>query len=95
VPVHLRLDLGLGATGETFRAEVLNLSVNGLLIESGQPLEVGSDITFSFELPNGGGRVEGSATVVRHASTPHQYGAELTSVKGDGRVRLKRWVEGL
>jgi CheY-like chemotaxis protein len=95
VPVRLRLDLGLGATGASFSAELLNLSVHGMLIESSHALEVGADLTFAFELPNGAGDVQGGATVVRHGTAPHQYGAELTNVKGDGRVRLKRWVDGL
>lgn len=95
VPVRLWLDLGLGATGESFSAELLNLSVNGMLIESGQALEVGTDLNFSLELPDGAGEVQGGVTIVRHATAADQYGAELTNVKGDGRVRLKRWVDGL
>jgi len=95
VPVHLQLDLGFGSTGETFAALALNLSVNGLLIESNHPLRVGDDLAFTLELPGGVGTVLGTATVVRHASASSQYGVELAHVKGDGRVKLKRWVDGL
>lgn len=95
VPVHLQLDLGFGTTGETFAALALNLSMNGLLIESNHPLRVGDDLTFTLELPRGIGTVLGTAAVVRHASASGQYGVELTHVKGDGRVKLKRWVDGL
>jgi CheY-like chemotaxis protein len=95
VKVSLQLDLGLGATGETFHAQALNVSVNGMLIESKHPLRVGDDLSFTFSLPDGGGEVQGNVTVVRHAATPTQYGVELTHVKGDGRVKIKRWVDGL
>jgi hypothetical protein len=33
--------------------------------------------------------------VVRHAGAPYRYGMELTQVKGDGRVRIKQFVDGL
>jgi hypothetical protein len=95
VPVKLQLDLGLGATGELFHAEAVNLSVNGMLIDSSHPLRVGDDLTFSFTLPNGVGDVQGQVTVVRHAAAPTHYGVELTHVKGDGRVKIRRWVDGL
>ena len=41
VAVSLQLDLGLGATGDTFTAQALNLSVNGMLIETGRSAEGG------------------------------------------------------
>jgi CheY-like chemotaxis protein len=95
VPVSLQLDLGLGATGEAFRAQAVNISVTGMLIDSEHPLRVGDDLTFAFSLPNGAGEVQGNVTVVRHATAATHYGVELTHVKGDGRVKIKRWVEGL
>lgn len=94
VPVHLQLDLGFGATGQTIAALALNLSVNGLLVESDLPLQVGDDLAFTLELP-GGGSVLGTATVVRHASGSNRYGVELAQVKGDGRVKLRAWMDGL
>jgi hypothetical protein len=36
--------------------------------------------------------VRGTCTVVRVAA-PDQFGVELTHVEGDGRVRIKRYVE--
>jgi hypothetical protein len=32
-------------------------------------------------------------TVVREAGPPGQFGVELTHVQGDGRVRIKQYVE--
>ena len=93
VPVRLQLDLGFGAHGEQFKGVALNLSVNGMLVETNRPLQVGDDLIFTLELPNGA--VTGTATVVRHAAASGQYGIELATVKGDGRVKLKAWVDGL
>ena len=95
VPVRLQLDLGFGARGEHFAATARNLSVNGLLVETNHLLQVGDDLAFTLELPDGRGSVVGTATVVRHASAAAQFGIELATVKGDGRVKLKAWVDGL
>ncbi len=77
--------------GERFPARVLNLSVNGLLLESRQPLEVGDDVRLCFELP-GLGAVSAGGTVVR-ARPPHLFGVEITSSAGEGRQRIRRYVE--
>jgi len=95
VGVSLQLDLGLGATGETFTAQALNLSVNGMLIATGRPLQIGDDLTFALALREDGGLVRGGGTVVRQAEEPLRYGVELTQVAGDGRVQIKQYVNGL
>jgi hypothetical protein len=95
VGVSLQLDLGLGATGDTFTAQALNLSMNGMLIETGRPLQVGDDLNFALALRDDDPEVRGGGTVVRHAGAPYRYGMELTQVKGDGRVRIKQFVDGL
>jgi hypothetical protein len=64
-----------------------------MLVETSHSLEVGDDLVFGLELPNG--TVLGTVTVVRHAAMAAQYGLELVTVKGDGRVKLKAWVDGL
>ncbi len=92
--VTLELDLGLGATGEAFHALALNLSLNGLLVETKWELKVGDDLTFSFVLPGLGEEVEGGASVVRHGAAS-QFGLAILSVRGDGRLRIKRFVDGL
>ena len=70
----------------------LNLSVNGLLLECRQPLEIGEDVRLAFELPAGHGSVAATGTVIRQ-TPPHHFGVEITSVEADGRVRIKRYVE--
>jgi DNA-binding response OmpR family regulator len=92
--VTLELDLGLGATGEAFHALALNLSLNGLLIETRQELRLGDDVTFSFVLPSVGEEVEGGASVVRLAAA-ERYGLEILNVKDDGRRKIKSYVDGL
>ena len=78
--------------GEAFAGRALNLSVHGLLLESRRALEVGEDLRLDFDLPGAHGEVHGTGTVVRETS-PVLFGVELTSVEGDGRVRIKRFVE--
>jgi len=88
-PVSFAVGVGWGR-GEPFEGRALDLSVHGLLLQSGFPLEVGEDLRLAFDLP--GGPVRGTGTVVRLAS-PEGVGVELTSVEGDGRVQIKRFVE--
>jgi len=90
-PVDMALDGGL-QSGLIFAGRALNLSVHGLLLECRESLQVGEDLRFSFEIPGEKGGVQGTGTVVRVASTGH-FGVELTHVDGDGRVRIKRYVE--
>jgi CheY-like chemotaxis protein len=92
LPVRIELQGGLGAAGGTLSAQTLNVSVHGLLIASRVPLRVGQDLRFAFELPESHGSVEGKGTVVRQAERG-EFGVELTEVEGDGRVRLRRFVE--
>ena len=89
--VDMALEGGL-RNGTTFSGRALNLSVHGLLLECRQPLQVGEDLRFSFEIPGVQGGVRGTATVVR-AVSGLLFGVELTHVEEDGRVRIKRYVE--
>jgi CheY-like chemotaxis protein len=90
-PAGLAIEGGL-RSGLTFSGRVLNLSVHGILLECTQPLSVGEDLRFWFDMPAGYGPVRGAGTVVRQTPPAH-FGVELTHVEGDGRVRIKRYVE--
>jgi len=90
-PVDLAIEGGL-RSGAIFSGRALNLSVHGMLVESLHPLRVGEDLRFFFEMPSSLGGVQGTGTVVRMAYRDH-FGVELTHVEGDGRVRIKRYVE--
>ncbi len=89
--VDMAIEGGLKG-GLTFTARAVNLSVHGLLLESPQPLEVGEDLRFSFLMPGVNAVICGTGTVIRSAG-PDRFGVELTHVDGDGRVRIKRYVE--
>jgi CheY-like chemotaxis protein len=89
--VDLAIEGGL-RSGQRFRGRAVNLSVHGILLECRQPLDVGDDLHLNFAMPVEYGGVEGTGTVVRE-SPPHRFGVEITSVDGDGRLRIKRYVE--
>ena len=91
--VNLSLQGGL-RDGVRFAARVVNLSVHGLLLECRQPLRVGEDLQLAFDMPSGHGTVAARGTVVRQA-LEDRFGIELTHVEGDGRVRIKRYVEAV
>ena len=92
-PVNLSLQGGRRG-GESFAARVVNLSVHGLLLECRHPLRVGEDVRIVFDMPPGHGGIEADGTVVRQALAD-RFGVELTHVAGDGRVRIKRYVESV
>jgi CheY-like chemotaxis protein len=92
-PVNLSLQGGL-RSGVAFAARVVNLSVHGLLLECRHPLRVGEDVRLAFDMPQGHGLVQADGTVVRQAHAD-RFGIELTHVAGDGRVRIKRYVEAV
>lgn len=92
-PVHVRVDSELSVAGQIFPVIALNVSVNGMLVESQQKFRIGDDVQFAFHLPEIGGVVAGSGTVVRLAGPAGLFGVELTHVEGDGRVRIKQFVE--
>lgn len=91
LPVDLAIEGGMRG-GLCFPGRAINLSVNGALIDCKQALEVGDDLRLVLTLPGEHGVVRGTGTVVR-LRPPQQYGVEITSVEGDGRVRIKRYVE--
>jgi hypothetical protein len=91
-PVDLAFEGGL-RSGVSFTGRALDLSVHGLLLECRHSLDVGEDLRFSFVVPGGAGGVRGTGTVVRVAPG-RCFGVELTQVDGDGRVQIKRYVEG-
>ena len=90
-PVGFAVGVGRGQA-EPFEGRAFNLSVHGLLLHSSFPLEIGEDLQLAFELPDSSGKVRGTGTVVRLAQ-PKGVGIEITSVEGNGRVRIKRFVE--
>ncbi len=91
--VHVQIDSRFEVAGRIFPVTALNLSVNGMLVESALKLRVGDDVQFAFRLPESEDVVAGEGTVVREAGPPGLFGVELTHVEGDGRLRIRSYVE--
>jgi CheY-like chemotaxis protein len=91
--VHVEISSRFEVAGRIFPVTAVNLSVNGMLVESAQDLRVGDDVQFAFRLPHSDEVVAGMGTVIREAGSPGQFGVELTHVQGNGRVRIKLFVE--
>lgn len=91
--VKVLIESGFTVAGRVLPVTALNLSVHGMLVESSHPLHVGDDVQFAFYLPGDSELITGTGTVVRQADAPNQFGVELTHVEGDGRKRIKRFVE--
>lgn len=77
------------------RGTAVNLSVRGMLLETQQPLSLGSTLEVSFELP-GGAPSEVVGQVVREspvAPEAHQYGVDFIVLRGNARGHIHAFVE--
>src|SRR5262249_40496830 len=81
---------------EPFEGVMLNVSVNGMLLEAGEPLPVGTRLDVSFRLPRELSDVQAVGRVVREVTdaAPHRGGVEFMVLREDGRERLAAFVEG-
>lgn len=73
----------------------LNISLRGALIETDTPLDIGTSIDLSLQLPGGGPDVKAVARVVREAGASDGRawsGVEFLILRGDGRDRLVRFI---
>jgi CheY-like chemotaxis protein len=76
----------------------LNLSVRGALIETDAPLDVGTSIELTLQLPGEGTDVKAVARVVREAGGSEGRvwsGVEFLILRGDGRDRLMHFIGDL
>jgi hypothetical protein len=90
-PVRLEVEARSGVRAST--ATVINLSVNGLLMESAVKLRVGTDVDLRFALPEEPEPILGTAQVVRIAGRS-RYGLEFYGLEGEGGARVRRFVSG-
>jgi DNA-binding response OmpR family regulator len=90
--VNLELEARTGHGVQMAPAVALNLSENGMLIETTCELTVGDDLDLSFALPDLLGTVVGCARVVRHAGR-FRYGLEFYGLEGDGAGIVRQYVE--
>jgi len=78
------------ADGQASVTHALNLSVNGMLVESTAPLTLFQDISFRFKLPDGS-HVAGRGRVVRQAA-PNQYGLEFVKLEHESKDAIDDYV---
>jgi hypothetical protein len=88
--VNFQVDTLTGG-GETHPALALNLSINGMLLESSTSMAVGDALVLQFRLPDQGDEVRVKARPVRMAETD-RYGLEFDDVPKADRARLSRFL---
>ena len=76
----------------------LNISLHGLLLETNEPIDLGTKLDLSFNLPDGDQRpLLALGQVVRDA-TPREglprCGVEFLILRGTGRERIRNFVDG-
>jgi CheY-like chemotaxis protein len=90
LPIRLAIEAGIGA--EVFgdaSARSINVSANGMLLETALPLRLGQHLSFTFQI-EGGARVTGRGRVVREAGSS-QFGIDFVDLDEDGREAV-RWL---
>ncbi len=73
----------------------LNISMRGALIETDTPLDVGTSIDLTLQIPGAGDDIKAVARVVREAGSTEGRswsGVEFLIVRGDGRDRLLDFI---
>jgi CheY-like chemotaxis protein len=93
-PVQLELEADAGPGIRAAAATALNLSINGILIETDAELRVGDDLDLRLSLPELSATVAGCGRVVRHAGR-HRYGVEFYGLEGEGADLVRSYVERL
>ena len=91
MPVRLELEGHTVSRVETMWGTVVNLSAAGMLVELGFPLAPGTDLDFSFRLPDEDAVVAGRGQIVRRA-TPSRYGVRFDALKDETVEKLRRFV---
>jgi hypothetical protein len=91
--IELQLRVDAQVADNLVAALVLNLSTNGMLVQSTVPLDIGHEIEFSFRLPDEASLITGSGRIVREA-TPTQFGVEFLVLDAEDRERIRRACAG-
>jgi DNA-binding response OmpR family regulator len=68
---------------------IVNLSTAGMLIECGRPLELLSELSFSFHLPGGPTPITGRGRIVRLAGT-NRFGVEFSELSRGAEDEIER-----
>jgi hypothetical protein len=96
VPVSIAVWSHTAPGSDPGRGTSLNVSVKGMLLETTEPLDVGSKLDLTFTLP-GGGAVRAVGQVVREESAPDgsppRLGVEFLILRDGARERIRSFVE--
>jgi len=95
LPVHFSV-WSQGSGDETpAEAVALNISVRGLLLESDEPLDIGTRLDLSFALPGRDETLRAVGQVVREGASNGRplAGIELLILRGDARERIRELIE--
>ena len=96
IPVRVTVWSRRSADPEPIEGMMLNLSVNGMLLETSQPLPVGVRLDVSFRLPRESADVHAVGRVVHEVAdaSAAREGVEFVVLRGDARDRIAAFVEG-
>jgi PAS domain S-box-containing protein len=96
IPVRLAVWSRRSADPEALEGVMLNVSANGMLLETSQPLPVGARFDLSFRLPRDLSEVHAVGKVVREVAetASSRSGIEFVVLRGDGRDRIAAFVDG-
>ena len=94
VPVRFVVWSHVGPDGPAAEGRSLNVSVRGLLLETPEPIEIGSKLELSFRLPGDVEDVLAVGKVVREHPWGGglQVGVEFLILRGSGRDRIRTYA---
>jgi PAS domain S-box-containing protein len=97
IPVRLQAwYTGFVSGREVVQGATVNLSVRGALLETADPLEVGSKLDMTFRLPGSDADVKVVGQVAREAESSHGHprsAVKFLVLRDDARQRLREFVE--
>jgi hypothetical protein len=97
VPVGLAVWSHTAPGSDPARGVSLNISVKGMLLETTEPLDIGSKLDLTFTLPGGAGAVRAVGQVVREDPArdggPPRLGIEFLILRDGARDRIRSYVE--
>jgi CheY-like chemotaxis protein len=96
VPVRLRIWCRAEPGGSLQEGLAINVSIRGMLLETGQAFEVGSKLELEFRLPRDEEALGGVAQVVREAQPfegRRRYGLEFQLLRGAARQRIAAFLD--
>ncbi|HUG52568.1 MAG TPA: EAL domain-containing protein, partial [Vicinamibacteria bacterium] len=92
IPVRMETWSRLAEGGDFVEGSAINISVNGLLFESGSALEVGTKLDLRFRLPGHEDELQALGEVVRQDERPRS-GIRFLVLRGDAREAIRAFVE--